>query len=96
MNKIGAVVLVVVFVILTYLVMLVVIPWLSDITTSVNATLQATSNMSQYPGTSEFLVSIPLILYFVPATIGLAVIVFILRDDVGDLAEELIADLMER
>ena len=79
MNKFGAVAKVCVAVFLVYLIMLVVIPWLADITLTVNSTLNATSNMSNYPGTSEFLLSIPWILFFVPGVIGMAAIVIILR-----------------
>jgi len=79
MNKFGAVAAICVVVFLAYLIMLIVIPWLSDITLTVNTTLNATSNMSNYPGTSPFLLSIPWILWFVPGVIGIAAIVVILR-----------------
>lgn len=79
MNKFGAVATVCVAVFMVYLVMLVVMPWLADITLTVNSTLNATSNMSNYPGTSEFLLSITWILFFVPGVIGIATIIVILR-----------------
>lgn len=46
---------------------------------SANATIAATSNMSNYPGTSEFLIASPWILYFIPPVIGIVVIVAYLR-----------------
>ena len=79
MNKIGAVITVVGIVFILYLILLVVVPWLSDITVSVNSTLDSTSNMSLYPGTSDFLLSTPWIMFFVPGAIGIALIIVILR-----------------
>ena len=79
MHKAGAIAIVTGVVIVCYLLLLVVVPWLSEITLSVNATMDATSNMSRYPGTSGFLLSTPLILFFVPGTIGIIVVVIILR-----------------
>lgn len=78
-NKYGQVAFVCVVVFITYLMMLVVISWMADITLAVNTTLNATSNMSNYPGTSEFLLSIPWILFFVPGVLGIAAVVVILR-----------------
>lgn len=78
-NKYGQVAFVCVVVFITYLMMLVVIPWMADITLAVNTTLNATSNMSNYPGTSEFLVAIPWILWWIPGVLGIAAVVVILR-----------------
>lgn len=44
-----------------------------------NTTMAATSNMSNYPGTSEFMVASPWVLYLVPPAIGIALVVAILR-----------------
>ena len=79
MNKIGAVITVVVIVSCAYLLLLVVMPIISNLALSANTTMNATSNMSLYPGTSGFLMSTPWILWFLPATIGMAVIVIILK-----------------
>ncbi len=79
MNKIGAVITVVVLIIGTYLFLLVVMPIISDLALSANTTMNATSNMSLYPGTSGFLMSTPWILFFIPGIIGIALIVVILR-----------------
>lgn len=79
MKKFGAIVTVIGVVIIVYLILLVVMPWLAEITTSVNTTLNASHNMSLYPGTSDFLISTPWILFFLPGVIGLVVVVLILR-----------------
>lgn len=44
-----------------------------------NTTMAATSNMSNYPGTSDFLVASPWVLYFIAPVIGIIVIVAYLR-----------------
>ncbi len=79
MNKYGAVIVVVFVIIVVYLILLVVMPILTSAALSANTTMNATSNMSLYPGTSDFLMSTPWILFFVPGTIGIAIIVVILR-----------------
>ena len=79
-NKIGAVITITFAVILAYLFLLVIIPNIvAPMALSANTTMNATSNMSLYPGTSGFLMSTPWILFFVPGTIGIALIVAILR-----------------
>lgn len=80
MNKLGAVVIVIVMVAACYLIMLVVIPdVVVPLIESANETMTASSNMSDYPGSQSFLVSTPWILFFVPGTIGIIVITLILR-----------------
>ena len=60
-------------------VILIFIKFLSDTTISVNATLMGAHNMTRYPGTLGFLLSTPWILYFVPAVIGIVLVVLILK-----------------
>lgn len=79
MSKIGQVVVVVAMVIAAYLFLLVAMPILVDFASTANATMVASSNMSNYPGTASFLISSPWILFFVPGTIGIAAIVIILK-----------------
>lgn len=79
MNKYGAVATVVFVMIIVYLFLLVIMPILTDFALTANTTMNATSNMSLYPGTSGFLMSIPWIVFFVPGVIGMALIVVILR-----------------
>jgi len=79
MNKIGAVITIVALMIVVYLFLLVVMPILTDTALTANTTMDATSNMSLYPGTSDFLMSIPWIVFFCPAVIGIALIIVILH-----------------
>ena len=80
MNKIGAVITISSVVILAYLFLLVIIPNIvAPMALSANTAMDASSNMSLYPGTSGFLMSTPWILFFVPGVIGIALIVIILR-----------------
>jgi len=80
MNKIGAVIVITVMVIAAYLLLLIVVPnVIAPAALSANTAMDASSNMSLYPGTSGFLMSTPWILFFVPGVIGIAIIVVILR-----------------
>ncbi len=79
MSKIGAVLIVVGVVIAAYLIILITHPVMVDIVATANTTMVASSNMSNYPGTSGMLVSTPWIMFFVPGVVGLIVIVAILR-----------------
>jgi len=79
-NKIGVVITITFVVILTYLLLLVVIPNIvAPMALSANTAMDASSNMSLYPGTSGFLMSTPWILFWIPGVIGLALVVAILR-----------------
>jgi len=79
MNKIGAVITITFVMILAYIFLLVVMPIISDAALTANTTMDATSNMSLYPGTSGFLMSTPWILFWIPGVIGIALIVIVLR-----------------
>ena len=81
MNKIGAVIIVVAVVAVAYLFMLLVMPVLTSIVSTANVSMaNATANFTTvYPGTSEFMVSTPWIMFFVPGTIGIILIVMILK-----------------
>lgn len=79
MSKIGQVMIVVGAVIGLYLVLLIVMPILSDMASTANTTIAATSNITNYPGTTSFLLSTPWILFFAPGTIGMIAIIIILR-----------------
>lgn len=79
MIKIGAVAVVVGLVVVCYLFLLVVMPVVVDMAASANTTMAATSNMTNYPGTSGMLVSVPWVLFFLPGAIGMVVIVLILK-----------------
>jgi len=80
MSKLGAVIIVIVMVAACYLLMLVVIPVANDLIVTANTTMTASvDNLTAYPGAQDFLISIPWILWFVPATIGAIIIVLLLR-----------------
>lgn len=79
MNKMGAVLLTVVVVCVAYFLVIVAVPFLAETINSANTTMAASSNMSNYPGTSEFMLSVPWLMYFVPGVIGIIVIVLILK-----------------
>ena len=81
MNKIGAVIIVVAVVAVAYLLLLVVMPVFTSIVSTANVSMaNATANFTTvYPGTSEFMVSTPWIMFFVPGVIGIVLIVMILR-----------------
>lgn len=79
MNKYGAVITVVFLMIVVYLMLMVVMPILTAAALTANTTMNATSNMSLYPGTSPFLISIPWIVWFIPGCLGIGIIVAILR-----------------
>ena len=79
MNKIGQVILVIVAVIALYLIMLVVMPLVSDMAITANATMDTSSNLSNYPGAAEGVMAAPWVLWFVPGCIGMILIVVILK-----------------
>lgn len=79
MNKIGQVTIVVVVVGILYLLLLAVMPVLTGVAATANATMAATSNMSNYPGASEGLIAAPWVLWFVPGAIGMIAVVVILK-----------------
>jgi len=79
MGKIGLVAVIAIVVTVTYLLLLLVMPVLTGVVSTTNATLHAGSNMTLYPGTAEVVVATPWVLWFVPGVIGLAVIVIILK-----------------
>ena len=79
MQKCGKILVTIGFVIVAYLLLLVVVPFVADISVTANQTLDASSNMSLYPGTSGFLLATPWILFFVPGSIGIIAVIIILR-----------------
>ena len=82
MNKLGMVLFICIMVAICYLVMLVVMPVITDIASTTNATLEASHNMSLYPGTTPMVLSTPWILWFAPAFIGMVAVIIVLREQV--------------
>ena len=79
MQKLVWIAIVVALVSACYLIMLITMPLVSDLAATANSTMNATSNMSLYPGTSEALMASPWILWFIPGAIGIGVIIVILK-----------------
>ena len=79
MSKMGTLAWIIGLVIIVNLLLLITVPFLADIAVSTNATLNASTNMSQYPGTSGFLLATPWILYFIPNVAGIIAVIVVLR-----------------
>jgi len=82
-NKIKQVGLIIGATILVYLFLLAIWPVVVDMSSTANATITASSNFTDYPGTQAVLVGAPLWLFLVPAGISTAVIVLVLRSKGG-------------
>jgi len=78
-HKLGGVVIIIGLVIVVYLLLLVVMPVMVDIIATSNATMTASSNLTNYPGATESMIATPWVLFFVPGVIGIIVIVIYLR-----------------
>lgn len=79
MSKFRQVAWVIAGVTLLYVMLAIFIDFLAGITVSVNQALDVAHNMTQYEGTSGFLLATPWILYIAPAVIGIISIVVILK-----------------
>ncbi len=79
MGKFKSIALLIMGVGMLYAILAIFIEFVADITVTTNATLDAGSNMTNYPGTSGFLLSTPWLLYFAPAIIGIVWLVIILK-----------------
>lgn len=79
MSKIGQVIIVTVAVFILYLIMLVVMPVLTDFASTANTTMAAGSNLTNYPGAAEGVLIAPYLLWWVPGVIGMVAVVFILK-----------------
>ena len=80
MNKFGQVGIVIAGVIVCYLIMLALNSFIVSVVSTANTTASAGSgNFSAYYGAQDFLLSIPWIMWFIPATIGTALVVWILK-----------------
>lgn len=64
---------------MVYILMLVVMPFMTDLASSVNTTMAASSNLTNYPGSAEGVLAAPWVLWFIPASIGMIGIVVVLK-----------------
>lgn len=79
MSKFGSIALIVGFVIAAYLLLMAVMPVITDAASTANTTMSASSNMSNYPGTLEGVLAAPWMLWFAPGVIGMAAIIIKLK-----------------
>lgn len=74
-KKVGWVIFIVAAVVLAYVVLTAAQPTMVEIVTSANTT----PNIENYDGTLETVNAMPLILYFVPAVLGFAAVIYVLK-----------------
>lgn len=79
MNKLLMLLFIIGLVVGAYILLLVVMPTITDIINTANTTMAATSNMSNYPGMQYATVSTPWALIFIPGILGIFAIVIVLR-----------------
>lgn len=79
MGKAEAIVWVMIGVGMMYAMLAIFIKFIADTTVTVNQALDVAHNMTQYEGTSGFLLATPWILYIAPAILGIILIVVILK-----------------
>ena len=78
-GKVRQIIFVIIAVVLLYIPLSIFINFLADTSVTVNQTLAAAHNMTQYEGTNGFLLAAPWLLYFAPFALGLILIISILR-----------------
>lgn len=81
MKKIGILATIWILMSLTYIILAIIQPTIQELSDNTATELQATSNMSNYPGTLEAVNSFPLIAWFIPGVVGVAATVWILKTD---------------
>ena len=59
------------FVIFVYVILANASPAITALTSESAATMQSTSNMTNYPGALEFVQSFPLMMWFIPGGVGM-------------------------
>ena len=80
MNKIGQVILVVGLVIALYIIMLAVMPVVVNVSTAANTTITDSGvDIAAMPGSTDILIAAPWILWFMPAVVGMSIIIYILK-----------------
>jgi hypothetical protein len=81
-RKFGILLLVWVFVIFAYVLLAFTHPTLLSVTETTVTTMQASSNMTRYPGTVAFVRMVPLLVWFIPGGVALVAtaVYFKIRD----------------
>ena len=81
MSKLGSILLIICLMVGCYLVLTLVMPVITDLASSANATIAEITDPTDYPGAQEGVLAAPLIMYFVPAVVGVVAIILILRSE---------------
>lgn len=79
MKKVGRLFLVWAVISILYVIIALIMPTIQDVATDTATTINASSNMSNYPGTLETVQSFPLIAWFIPGAVGIAATVYMLK-----------------
>jgi len=79
LSKIGWVLGIWVAITVVYIVMTAAMPGINTIVQTANSTINATSNLSNYPGLQDTIESSPLWLYVIPAAVGGIATVVVLK-----------------
>lgn len=79
MKKVGWVIVVWIGVIISYVILTAAMPAVNSLVQTANTTMAAASNMTNYPGTQDAILTAPLWLYFLPGGIGLVLTIIILK-----------------
>lgn len=78
MNKLGALLVIIGGTVFAYVILTASHGAIRDMVSSANASMSS-SNMSNYPGTQPMLLAMPWVLYFIPAVVGIAAVVWLLK-----------------
>lgn len=71
------------FTILAYIILGAVMPAFQSVTAEASTNLQATSNMSNYPGALQVIDSSPVYVWFIPGAVAVIATVVMLRDEIS-------------
>ena len=81
MNKVFSIFLVWAVISLMYVILAITMPTIQSFSDSTAATINTSSNMSNYPGSLETVRAFPLFAWFIPGGVGIAGTVYFLRKD---------------
>jgi len=79
MNKVGALIVIWAFISIVYIAIAILMPTIQNVASTTATTINASSNMTNYPGTLETVQVFPLIAWFIPGGVGIAATVWMLK-----------------
>lgn len=79
MSKVGSIILIWVVISMVYIIIAILMPFIQSVASSTANTINASSNMSNYPGTLETVQSFPLAAWFIPGVLGIGATVWMLK-----------------